>query len=56
MKTPSSNDQKGRPVVGTFMTYIHNTGQHRGELVSVDFKVKGRKIEYTYTSLKKRIA
>ncbi len=55
MNTPANNI-KGRPVIGTFMTYIHNTGKHKGELVEVDFKVTGRKIEYKYTSLKKRNA
>ncbi len=54
MKNPSANNPlKGKPVVGTFMTYIHNSSKRGGQLVEVDFNVKGKDIQYIYTTLKK---
>lgn len=44
---------KGKPVMGTFMTYVFNQGAHKGTIVEVDFKVRGKQIEYKYTELKK---
>jgi len=53
MKTNTPVPLKGKPVIGTFMTYTHNAAKHTGELVEVDFKVKGKTIEYKYTKVTK---
>ena len=54
MKTPVANTPlKGKPVVGTFITYIHNSSKRRGQLVEVDFNVKGKDIQFIYTTVKK---
>ena len=47
---------KGKPVMGTFMTYQLNANGQKGEIVEVDFKVKGKEIEYKYTKLKSRVS
>jgi hypothetical protein len=48
------NHPQARPVMHQFITYKVNTDAHRGEVVAVDFKVKGKIIEYVYTRLKTR--
>lgn len=53
MKTAPQTALKGRPVMGTFMTYVYNAKAPKGKIVEVDFKVKGKQIEYRYTELKK---
>ena len=47
---------KAKPVIGKFMTYMFNANGRRGEVVEVDFKVKGKEIEYKYTRLKTRLS
>jgi hypothetical protein len=54
MKAAAHLPLKAKPVIGTFMTYVYNAGKHRGELMEIDFKVKGKSIEYKYTRLKTR--
>lgn len=53
MKTTVSTALKGKPVMGTFMTYVFSTKAHKGKIMEVDFKVRGKQIEYKYTELKK---
>lgn len=53
MKTAAQSAMKAKPVMGTFMTYVFNPKAPKGKIVEVDFKVKGKQIEYKYTELKK---
>ena len=54
MKTTATlTGLKGKPVMGTFMTYVFNPKAPKGKIMEVDFKVKGKQIEYKYTELKK---
>lgn len=40
--------------MSTFMTYVFSPGAHRGAIVEVDFKVRGKHIEYQYKELRKQ--
>ena len=53
---PAIQNIKGRPVIGQFLTYMFKSNGKRGEVVEVDFKVKGKQIEYKYTKLKPRLS